>query len=88
MDKIGVSIITFPLLSFSKALQKIEEFFRELAPKMRPSHAPVSSIDPGILRHQIPGGMISNLKSQLEQQSALDKLYEVLDEVPRVREDL
>ena len=71
-----------------EALQKIEKFFRELAPKMRPSHAPISSIDPGILRHQIPGGMISNLRSQLSQQNALDKLYYVLDEVPKVRADL
>ncbi|MFC1490820.1 pyruvate carboxylase subunit B [Candidatus Latescibacterota bacterium] len=69
------------------ALQKIEEYFRNLAPKMRPSHAQVSSIDPGILRHQIPGGMISNLRSQLAQQDAMDKIYEVLDEVPRVRAD-
>jgi len=69
------------------ALDKIEKYFRDLAPKMKPSHAPISSIDPGILRHQIPGGMISNLRSQLAQQNALDKLYEVLDEVPRVRSD-
>ncbi|GAI47901.1 unnamed protein product, partial [marine sediment metagenome] len=70
------------------ALEKVEKFFRDLAPKMRPSHAQISSIDPGILRHQIPGGMISNLRSQLAQQNALDKLYEVLDEVPIVRADL
>ena len=70
------------------AIDRIEKFFRNLAPKMRPSHASVSSIDPGILRHQIPGGMISNLRSQLAQQNALDKLYDVLDEVPKVREDL
>jgi oxaloacetate decarboxylase (Na+ extruding) subunit alpha len=70
------------------ALQKIEEYFRKLAPKMRPNHAQVSSIDPGILRHQIPGGMISNLRSQLAQQDSIDKIYDVLDEVPRVRADL
>ncbi len=69
------------------ALDKIEKYFRNLAPKMKPGHAPISSIDPGILRHQIPGGMISNLRSQLAQQNALDKLYEVLDEVPKVRSD-
>ncbi len=70
------------------ALEKIEKFFLELSPKMRPSHAQISPIDPGILRHQIPGGMISNLRSQLAQQNALDKLYDVLAEVPHVREDL
>ena len=53
------------------ALEKIEEHFRNLAPKMRPGHAPISPIDPGILRHQIPGGMISNLRSQLAGQDAI-----------------
>jgi len=38
--------------------------------------------------HQIPGGMISNLRSQLSQQKALDRLNEVLEEVPKVRADL
>ncbi|MFC1538689.1 pyruvate carboxylase subunit B [Candidatus Latescibacterota bacterium] len=70
------------------ALEKIEAYFRALAPKMKPDHGLISCIDPGILRHQIPGGMISNLRSQLSQQNALDKLYDVLDEVPRVRADL
>ncbi|BAS31261.1 MULTISPECIES: sodium-extruding oxaloacetate decarboxylase subunit alpha [Dehalococcoides] len=41
-----------------------------------------------VLLHQIPGGMISNLVSQLRQQNAFDKLSEVLAEVPRVRADL
>ncbi len=70
------------------ALDKVEKYFRDIALKMQPSHATTSPIDPGIIRHQIPGGMISNLRSQLAQQDALDKLYEVLDEVPRVRSDL
>ena len=70
------------------ALEKVEKYFRDIALKMKPSHAPSSPIDPGILRHQIPGGMISNLRSQLAQQNALDKLDEVLEEVPRVRADL
>lgn len=70
------------------ALQQIAEHFNKLAPKMKPTHAPVSIIDPAILIHQIPGGMISNLRSQLAQQKALDRLDEVLEEVPRVRADL
>lgn len=41
-----------------------------------------------VLLHQIPGGMLSNLVSQLKEQNALDKLEEVLLEVPRVRQDL
>jgi pyruvate carboxylase subunit B len=44
--------------------------------------------DPGILTHQIPGGMLSNLLSQLQEQEALGRLGEVLAEVPRVRADL
>jgi len=44
--------------------------------------------DPGILTHQIPGGMLSNLLSQLKEQEALGRLGEVLLEVPRVRADL
>ncbi|MCL2496789.1 MAG: pyruvate carboxylase subunit B [Clostridiales bacterium] len=45
-------------------------------------------VDPNVLRYQIPGGMISNFISQLEQGNAIDRLTEVLDEVPRVREDM
>lgn len=41
-----------------------------------------------VLLHQIPGGMLSNLVSQLKEQNALDKMEEVLQEVPRVRQDL
>ncbi len=44
--------------------------------------------DPGILTHQIPGGMLSNLLNQLAEQDATDRLREVLAEVPRVRADL
>ena len=39
------------------------------------------------LMYQVPGGMLSNLVSQLEQQGASDKFYEVLEEVPKVRKD-
>ncbi|KXS36999.1 MAG: oxaloacetate decarboxylase, alpha subunit [Candidatus Frackibacter sp. T328-2] len=38
--------------------------------------------------HQVPGGMISNLVSQLEQQNSLDRIHDVLNEIPRVREEL
>ncbi len=70
------------------ALDKIVKYFRDLAPRMQPSRTYINTIDPGIIRHQIPGGMISNLRSQLAQQNALDRLNEVLEEVPRVRADL
>ena len=45
-------------------------------------------IDSMVIIHQIPGGMASNLRSQLKEQKAEDRLHEVLEEVPRVREDL
>ncbi len=46
------------------------------------------TLDTNVLQYQIPGGMISNFTSQLAQQNALHRLKEVLEEVPRVREDL
>jgi oxaloacetate decarboxylase alpha subunit len=45
-------------------------------------------VDAGVLLHQVPGGMISNLVSQLREQGAADKLRNVLDEIPAVRADL
>jgi len=48
----------------------------------------ITMVDTMVLNYQIPGGMLSNLTSQLKQQNALEKLPEVLKEVPRVREDL
>lgn len=48
----------------------------------------ITMVNTMILKYQIPGGMLSNLTSQLRQQKALDKLPEVLKEVPKVRKDL
>jgi oxaloacetate decarboxylase alpha subunit len=70
------------------ALQKIAAYFDKLAPQRRQKSAPQSIIDPEILIHQIPGGMISNFRSQLEMQNALDKLPQALEEVSAVRKDL
>jgi pyruvate/oxaloacetate carboxyltransferase len=73
-------------------LVEIAEYFRDLREKYYdPLHliSPMAErVDTSILRHQIPGGMFSNLISQLKEQNALDKLKEVLEEVPRVREEL
>jgi oxaloacetate decarboxylase alpha subunit len=71
-----------------EALDRVAKHFNELSPHRKQDSGPAQFIDPGILVHQIPGGMISNFKSQLSTQKALDKLPEVLDEVSRVREDL
>jgi len=71
-----------------EALEKVADYFLDLAPKRRQSSAFQPVIDPAILIHQIPGGMISNFRSQLETQNALEKLPEVLKEVTRIRKDL
>ncbi len=71
-----------------EALRKINKYFEDLAPSRKPSKEPLNPIDPEILIHHIPGGMISNLRSQLEQQGALDRLPEVFAELPKARADL
>ncbi|MGB9809136.1 MAG: oxaloacetate decarboxylase subunit alpha, partial [Caldanaerobacter sp.] len=48
----------------------------------------VMGVDTDVLVYQVPGGMLSNLISQLKEQGALDKYEEVLKEIPRVREDM
>lgn len=50
--------------------------------------APYSGVDCKMLVTQIPGGVMSNLTAQLKQQNALDRIGEIVDEIPRVREDL
>ncbi|MDR0304188.1 MAG: pyruvate carboxylase subunit B [Chitinispirillales bacterium] len=70
------------------AVSKTANYFKNLFPKRtQKSSMEVNTIDPDILIHQIPGGMISNFRSQLTQQNALDKLDDVLKEVSAVRKD-
>lgn len=69
-------------------IREINRFFKGLRPLRAPAIGMKEIIDPEILVHKIPGGMISNLRSQLDQQGALDRLPEVMDEVPRVRADM
>ncbi len=71
-----------------EALSKIAKYFSKLSPKRQLRATGESIIDPDILIHQIPGGMISNFQSQLSMQNASDKLPEALEEVTKVREDL
>jgi len=69
-----------------EALEAIEQHFEKLtANKCIPG---TKVIDSMVITHQIPGGMASNLLSQLKEQKAEHRLPEVLEEVPRVREDL
>lgn len=72
-----------------RMLVEIGRYFNALREKYKGLISPVSERpDVTVLLHQIPGGMISNLYSQLEKQKALDRYEEVLKEVPRVRKDL
>ncbi len=71
-----------------EAMLKVHRYFAELFPKRNLDVSQQFCIDPQILIHQIPGGMISNFRSQLAKQNMLDKLDEALLEVTRVREDL
>ncbi|HPC82960.1 MAG TPA: pyruvate/oxaloacetate carboxyltransferase [Thermoanaerobaculaceae bacterium] len=50
--------------------------------------AGVAAVDVNVLQFQVPGGMLSNLVSQLRQQGAADRYHEVLEEIPRVRKDM
>lgn len=71
-------------------LSKIAEYFRPLREKYIESgllNPKVMGVDINTLLYQVPGGMLSNLVSQLKQQGKEDKLDEVLQEVPRVRAD-
>ena len=72
-------------------LTEIADYFRPLREKYLASglmSPKVMGVDVNTLLYQVPGGMLSNLVSQLKQQGREDKLMDVLKEVPRVREDL
>jgi pyruvate carboxylase subunit B len=71
-----------------KALAEVTAFFKELRQKYLGLINPISErVDTRVLEYQVPGGMLSNLLSQLEVQKKLDRFEEVLAEVPRVRAD-
>ncbi len=73
-----------------KQLVKLGEYFESIAPKYRDfmTTNKMSVIDTQVLVHQVPGGMISNLVSQLKEANALDRINEVYAEVPKVRKEL
>lgn len=68
-------------------LSEIANYFKEVRAKYGSFDNASCSPDTNVLTYQIPGGMISNFINQLKEQNALDKLPQVLEEVPRVRED-
>jgi pyruvate carboxylase subunit B len=71
-------------------LLEMGEFLETVAPKYRDhlSKHRMSVIDTGVLAHQVPGGMISNLVSQLKEANALNRINEVYEEIPRTRKEL
>ena len=71
-------------------LLKLGEYFESIAPKYRDflDTTKISVIDTGVLWHQIPGGMFSNMVAQLREANALDRLPEVYAELPRTRKEL
>uniref|UniRef100_UPI0010331308 biotin/lipoyl-containing protein n=1 Tax=Klebsiella variicola TaxID=244366 RepID=UPI0010331308 len=69
-------------------LESIAAYFREVRKKYHAFEGQLKGTDSRILVAQVPGGMLTNLESQLKQQSAAHRLDEVLAEIPRVREDL
>jgi oxaloacetate decarboxylase alpha subunit len=74
-------------LSLEKLLP-VADYFSKLKEKYASIIMGVSGVDINILLYQVPGGMYSNLQSQLKEGNALSKLKEVLEEVPRVREEM
>jgi oxaloacetate decarboxylase alpha subunit len=69
-------------------LAEISSYFAEVRKKYAAFESGMVGVDVNVLQFQIPGGMLSNLVSQLREQGAEDRYAEVLAEVPRVREEL
>ena len=69
-------------------LEDIAGYFREVRKKYAAFEGSLRGIDSRILIAQVPGGMLTNMEGQLKEQGAGDKLDDVLNEIPRVREDL
>ncbi|MET0050224.1 MAG: sodium-extruding oxaloacetate decarboxylase subunit alpha [Candidatus Thiodiazotropha sp.] len=69
-------------------LEEIAAYFREVRKKYAKFEGSLKGVDSRILVAQVPGGMLTNMENQLREQGASDRLDEVLEEIPRVREDL
>ena len=69
-------------------VELIAEYFRPIRKKYAKWEGSLQGVDSRILLAQVPGGMLSNMESQLKEQGALDKVDEVLKEIPVVREEL
>ncbi|EKO3386298.1 sodium-extruding oxaloacetate decarboxylase subunit alpha [Vibrio fluvialis] len=69
-------------------LDPIAAYFRDVRKKYAKFEGQLKGVDSRILIAQVPGGMLTNMESQLKEQGAADRMDEVLQEIPRVREDL
>jgi len=69
-------------------LEQIAKEVREIRKGYAEYESEFNAVDPKALHYQVPGGMISNLAHQLREQGALDRMVEVMAEVPRVRKDM
>ncbi len=69
-------------------MKDIATYFRDVRSKYAQFEGSLKGIDARILTAQVPGGMLTNLESQLKVQGAADRMDEVLTEIPKVREDL
>ncbi len=69
-------------------LQELSLYFHEVRKKYHQFESEFTGVDTRVQVNQIPGGMISNLANQLKEQNALDRMPEVMAEIPRVRKDL
>jgi oxaloacetate decarboxylase alpha subunit len=69
-------------------LEEIAHYFRGVRKKYAKFEGALRGIDSRILVAQVPGGMLTNMEGQLKEQGAGDRIDEVLEEIPRVREDL
>ena len=69
-------------------LEEIAAYFRGIRKKYAKFEGSLRGVDSRILVAQVPGGMLTNMENQLREQNALDRMDQVLHEIPRVREDL
>jgi oxaloacetate decarboxylase alpha subunit len=69
-------------------LEEIADYFREVRKKYAKFEGSLKGVDARILVAQVPGGMLTNMESQLREQGALERMDEVLKEIPAVRKDL
>lgn len=71
-----------------KKIQEIGMYFYEVRKKYHQFESDYTGVDTRVQVNQVPGGMISNLANQLKEQNALDRMNDVLNEIPQVRKDL